>query len=80
MTLHMIASFLLFDGRHHEIPLYMMNEEGAFPRLLELLQVQSLRMDDESAANLHRLLMDLLYELSRIQKIKIEDLSEFSRL
>lgn len=74
VTLHMIASFLLFDGRHHEIPLYMMNEEGAFPRLLELLQVQSLRMDDESAANLHRLLMDLLYELSRIQKIKIEDL------
>ncbi|KAL4766083.1 uncharacterized protein BDW70DRAFT_127262 [Aspergillus foveolatus] len=74
VTLHMIASFLLFDGRHHEIPLYMMNEEGAFPRLLELLQVQSLRMDDESAANLHRLLMELLYELSRIQKIKIEDL------
>ncbi|KAL4743595.1 hypothetical protein BDV11DRAFT_166099 [Aspergillus similis] len=74
VTLHMIASFLLFDGRQHEIPLYMMNEEGAFPRLLELLQVQSLRMDDESAANLHRLLMDLLYELSRIQKIRIEDL------
>jgi hypothetical protein len=70
----MIASFLLFDGRHHEIPLYMMNEEGVFPRLLELLQVQSLRMDNESAANLHRLLMDLLYELSRIQKIRIEDL------
>ncbi|KAL4745882.1 hypothetical protein BDW72DRAFT_185982 [Aspergillus terricola var. indicus] len=74
VTLHMIASFLLFDGRQHEIPLYMMNEESAFPRLLELLQVQSLRMDDESAANLHRLLMDLLYELSRIQKIRIEDL------
>ncbi|KAL4820653.1 hypothetical protein BDW67DRAFT_152903 [Aspergillus spinulosporus] len=74
VTLHMIASFLLLDGRHHEISLYMMNEEGAFPRLLELLQAQSLRMNDESAANLHRLLMDLLYELSRIQKIKIEDL------
>ncbi|KAL4996054.1 hypothetical protein BDV10DRAFT_122376 [Aspergillus recurvatus] len=74
VTLHMIASFLLFDGRQNEVPLYMMNEEGAFPRLLELLQVQSLRMNDESAANLHRLLMDLLYELSRIQKIRIEDL------
>ncbi|KAL4977437.1 hypothetical protein BDW66DRAFT_33093 [Aspergillus desertorum] len=70
----MIASFLLFDGRQNEVPLYMMNEEGAFPRLLELLQVQSLRMDDESAANLHRLLMDLLYELSRIQRIRLEDL------
>ncbi|RDW94031.1 uncharacterized protein DSM5745_01353 [Aspergillus mulundensis] len=70
----MIASFLLFDGRQHEVPLVMMNEEGAFPRLLELLQVQALRMDDDSAAGLHRLLMDLLYELSRIQKIRIEDL------
>lgn len=77
MTLHMIASFLLFDGRQHEFPLQMMNEEGAFPRLLELLHVRTLDKDHDSGAGLHRLLMDLLYELSRIQKIKIEDLSEF---
>ncbi|KAL4780253.1 hypothetical protein BJX76DRAFT_53595 [Aspergillus varians] len=74
LTLHMITSFLLFDGRQHEFPLQMMNEEGAFPRLLELLNAQSIDTEDESAAGLHRLLMDLLYELSRIQKIKIEDL------
>lgn len=77
MTLHMITSFLLFDGRQHEFPLQMMNEEGAFPRLLELLHVRTLDRDDNSGAGLHRLLMDLLYELSRVQKIKIEDLSEF---
>ncbi|OJJ02545.1 hypothetical protein ASPVEDRAFT_42039 [Aspergillus versicolor CBS 583.65] len=74
VTLHMIASFLLFDGRQHEFPLQMMNEEGAFPRLLELLHVRTLDKDHDSGAGLHRLLMDLLYELSRIQKIKIEDL------
>ncbi len=51
----------------------MMNQEGVFARLLEL--IQSLRCDDsDSGAGLHRLLMDLLYEMSRIQRIKIEDL------
>lgn len=72
----MIASFLLFDGRQHEFPLHMMNEEGAFPRLLELLHMRTLDRDDDGGAGLHRLLMDLLYELSRIQKIKLEDLGE----
>lgn len=49
-----------------------MNEEGAFPRLLEL--VHFVGNQDNDAAGLHRLLMDLLYEMSRIQRIKIEDL------
>ncbi|KAJ5570530.1 uncharacterized protein N7459_009960 [Penicillium hispanicum] len=72
-TLHFIASFLLFDGRQNEVALQMMNEEGAFARLLEL--IQALRRDDsEGGAGLHRLLMDLLYEMSRIQRVKIEDL------
>ncbi|KAI9368742.1 hypothetical protein BJX61DRAFT_522596 [Aspergillus egyptiacus] len=73
-TLHMIASFLLFDGRQHEDLLYMMNEEGAFPRLLELLHAQTKHRED-STAGLHRLLMDLLYEMSRIQRIRIKDLA-----
>ncbi|KAL4920324.1 hypothetical protein BDW62DRAFT_177230 [Aspergillus aurantiobrunneus] len=74
VTLHMITSFLLFDGRQHEVPLHMMNEEGTFPRLLELLHAQAMHREDDTAAGLHRLLMDLVYELSRIQRIKIEDL------
>lgn len=74
-TLHLIAAFLLFDGRQNEIPLQMMNEEGAFARLLEL--IQALRKDEmDGGAGLHRLCMDLLYEMSRIQRIKIEDLGK----
>lgn len=69
----MIASFLLFDGRQNEVTLQMMNEEGAFARLLEL--IQAMRKEElVGEAGFHRLLMDLLYEMSRIQRVKIEDL------
>lgn len=56
----------------------MMNAEGCFPRLLELLQVYKIK-DRENQAALHRMLMDLLYEMSRIQRIRIEDLGEYCR-
>ena len=49
----------------------MMNVEGAFPRLLELIQS---RIDDN--AGLHRMLLELLYEMSRIQQLRIEELSK----
>lgn len=59
-----------------------MNDEGAFPRLLELLQKRKNDgqghsendEDDDGGAGLHRMLMDLLYEMSRVQRVKIEDL------
>jgi hypothetical protein len=51
----------------------MLNEEGAFARLLELIQAMR-RADMDGDAGLHRLLMDLIYEMSRIQRVKIEDL------
>lgn len=70
----MISSFLLFDGRQNESTFLVMNEEGSFPRLLELLQRKSDDGDGESTAGLHRLLMDLLYEMSRVQRVRIEDL------
>lgn len=47
----------------------MINEEGGFPRLLELILC---RKDDD--AGLHRLLLELLYEMSRIQRIRTEEL------
>ena len=47
----------------------MMNEEGVFPRLLELIQTM-----EEGDLSLHRMLLDLLYEMSRIQRLRIEDL------
>lgn len=55
----------------------MMNEEGLFPRLLELLQARNRKEEEEVPAGLHRLLMDLMYEMSRIQRVKIEDLGAF---
>lgn len=75
-TLHLITSFLLFDGRQNEVSLQMMNEEGVFARLLELIQARK-REDMDSEAGLHRLLMDLLYEMSRVQRVRIEDLGMF---
>ncbi len=70
-TLHLVIAFLLFDGRQNEITFEMMKEEGGFPRLLELIQE---RRDDD--AGLHRMLLELLYEMSRIQRLRMEDLSE----
>lgn len=49
----------------------MMNEEGVFPRLLELIRE---RVDDD--VGLHRMMLDVLYEMSRIQRLRMEDLSE----
>lgn len=49
----------------------MMNEEGAFPRLLELIQGMK-----DGDMGLHRMLLELLYEMSRIQRIRTGDLSK----
>ena len=70
-TLHLIIAFLLFDGRQNEVTFEMMKEEGGFPRLLELIQEET---DDD--AGLHRMLLELLYEMSRIQRLRMEDLSQ----
>jgi len=74
-TLHMVAAFLLFDGRANENdPTFEnMMEEGAFPRLVSLIQAPSVRED----ARLHQLLMELMYESARIQRLKWEDFSKF---
>ena len=69
--LHLVVAFLLFDGRQNDVTFEMMKEEGGFPRLLELILE---RKDDD--AGLHRLLLELLYEMSRIQRLRMEDLSQ----
>ena len=48
-----------------------MNEEGAFPRLVELI-----RTPPGGDADLHRLLLQLLYEMARIQRIDYQELSQ----
>lgn len=69
-TLYIIASFLLFDGRRNEETFEIMNREGSFSRLVELIKSK----EDEDS-RLHRLLLELLYEMSRIQKLSLEDLA-----
>jgi len=68
-TLHLSTALLLFDGRAHESTFEVLQAEAAFPRLVNLIRD---RRDDDSG--LHRLLLELLYEMSRIQQLGREDL------
>lgn len=67
----MMAVFLLFDGRQEEKTFEMMQCEGAFPRLVELV-----KRGWDNEVGLHRLLIELLYEMSRIRRLSWDDLSE----
>ena len=49
----------------------MMNIEGAFPRLVQLI-----KDNDDIDFGLHRMLLELLYEMSRIQRISHDDLGK----
>ncbi|RMX83654.1 hypothetical protein D0868_15618, partial [Hortaea werneckii] len=68
-TLHLVAAVLLYDGRTNDIAFEMMQSEGAFPRLVEVVRD---RRDDD--IGLYRLLLELLFEMSRVQKLGREDL------
>ncbi|PSN60330.1 hypothetical protein BS50DRAFT_604658 [Corynespora cassiicola Philippines] len=72
-TLHIIAAFLLFDGRNNnnEVTFEMMQSEGVFPRLVEL--IRSPAVQDET--RLHQILLELMYESSRILRLSWEDLT-----
>lgn len=71
-TLHMVAAFLLYEGRNNEndVTFEMMQAEGAFPRLVELVRTPSVQED----TRLHQMLLELMYESSRIQRLSGEDL------
>lgn len=70
-VLRVSASFLLADARQNESTFELMNKEGAFCRLVDLISDPN-QQDEE--AEVHRMLMELLYEMSRIQKITTENL------
>ncbi|ERF72976.1 hypothetical protein EPUS_05057 [Endocarpon pusillum Z07020] len=65
-----VTSFLLFEIRETESTAELLNREGAFTRLLDLISNPKQNAD----ATLHRMLMELLYEMSRIQRIRPEEL------
>lgn len=67
--LHVIANYLLFAGRYDEAVFRQMIDAGCFARLVELLKNR--REDDR---RLHRLLLELMYEMARIERVRIADL------
>lgn len=68
-TLHLSAAIFLFDGRGDESAFEMMQDEGAFARLVSLIND---RRDD--AAGLYRMLLELLSEMARIQKLERDEM------
>jgi hypothetical protein len=72
-ALYVVAGFLLFDGRlsdNGDKTFAMMQQEGVFPRLVELIT----EWDDGRDESLHRKLIVVLYEMARIQALSWEDL------
>ncbi|KAI8627572.1 hypothetical protein F5Y19DRAFT_486847 [Xylariaceae sp. FL1651] len=67
--LYAIASFLLLDGRADETTFRKMTEESCFHRLVDLINGRK-----EDDPGLHRLLLELIYEMSRIQQLRVQDL------
>lgn len=69
--LYAIASLLFLDGCTDESIFPCMVEESCFPRLLELIIARS----EEPDPDLHRVLLQLMYEMSRVQRLKVQDLA-----
>ena len=69
----MVTAFLLYDGRNSKDDevFEMMHSEDTFPRLVELVQTESIQQD----TRLHQMLLELLYESSRVQRLTWEDFS-----
>jgi len=51
----------------------MMHKEGSFPRLVDLVQLGDVQED----TRLHQMLLELLYESSRVQRLDWEDFGTF---
>jgi stress-induced morphogen len=70
-TLHAITCLLLLDGHNDQGIFPRMIDESCFPRLLELINERG--PDDD--ALLHRLLLHLMYEMSRIERLRLDDVT-----
>lgn len=68
-TLNVIANFLLLEGRSDETTFKQMIDEGCFPKMVELING---RRDQDR--RLHRLLLELMYEMARIERLRVADL------
>ncbi|OAA73660.1 hypothetical protein ISF_00561 [Cordyceps fumosorosea ARSEF 2679] len=80
--LHAIASLLLLDGLGDEALFPRMIAEVCFPRLLELIAARRHGDDGEGDDDdegyddprLHRFLLQLMYEMSRVERLPLEEL------
>ena len=70
-ALHAIANLLLLDGQYNDSTFSRMITEACFPRLLELIKE---RVEDADP-RLHQLLLQLMYEMSRMERLRTDDLS-----
>jgi hypothetical protein len=70
--LHAITSLLLFDGQADDALFPRMIDEACFPRLLDLIKDDR---DNKHDPRLHRLLLQLMYEMSRIERLRVDDLA-----
>ena len=68
--LHAIICLLLLDGYNDETTFPRMVSEACFPRLLELLDGRK-----EDDPRLHRMLLELMYEMSRVERLRADDLT-----
>ncbi|KKA28010.1 hypothetical protein TD95_004843 [Thielaviopsis punctulata] len=69
--LHVLAWFLLLEGRASPDSFRLMIEQSCFPRLVELIYRHGRGRGD---ARLHRLLLEVMFEMSRIERLRREDL------
>ncbi|KAL1889926.1 pre-rRNA processing [Ceratocystis pirilliformis] len=69
--LHVVAWFMLLDGRLNPDLFRLMIQNASFPRLTELISRHGRGHGD---VRLHRLLLELMFEMSRIERLRREDL------
>lgn len=69
--LHAIATLLLLDGQREGSTFPRMVSEACFPRLLELINTRQFDEDPR----LHRFLLQLMYEMSRMERLGVDDLA-----
>lgn len=71
-----IAGLLLLDGQHDEAVFSRMIDEACFPRLLDLIRGQDRDTDEAGAQDpgLHRFLLQLMYEMSRMERLRRDDI------
>lgn len=69
-SLTLLGAILLLDGRHSVATLEMMEEEDQVMPLL----VQTIRFAQSHSFRLHRIFLELLYEMCRVQKLTRSDL------